>query len=98
MLECTHAFRRAQLRRPQFFGGRDYAFALRANSNSTPRSMVRTTLPFGSQPYLANHVPTRGTPSRAHCTSCSPRDVAIRAMRAATLLTSILVGVACGGG
>jgi parallel beta-helix repeat protein len=43
-------------------------------------------------------MPTAGNPSQAHCTPRSPRHVAIRAVRAATLLTSILVGAACGGG
>jgi parallel beta-helix repeat protein len=43
-------------------------------------------------------MPVRDTRSRAH--SSSPRlcQLAIRAVRAATVLTTILVGVACGGG
>jgi parallel beta-helix repeat protein len=62
--------------------------------------MARTTLPFGTRPFTANHVPIHapatGNACGAH--SRSLLDVAVRAVRAATLLTSILVGVACGGG
>src|SRR5512134_1612751 len=79
-------------------GARRHAFARLANTHRTPRSMVRTTLPFGTRPHEANHVPTAGISDQAHCASRLSRHVAIRAVRAATLLTSILVGAACGGG
>lgn len=58
--------------------------------------MVKTTLSFGTRTLLANHVPDTHGATEAHSTSAS--DVAIRAVRAATLLTMIVVGAACGGG
>lgn len=58
--------------------------------------MVRTTLSFGTRSSSANHVPGALGATEAHSTSAS--DVAIRAVRAATLLTMIIVGAACGGG
>lgn len=60
--------------------------------------MVMTTLPFGTRSFQANHVPTTTAEVEAHSTSRFPSHVAIRAVRAATLLTMVLVGAACGGG
>ncbi len=60
--------------------------------------MVRTTLSFGTRSLPANHVPVAAAATEAHSTSRFLSRIAIRAVRAATLLTMIVVGAACGGG
>jgi hypothetical protein len=59
--------------------------------------MVRTTLSFGTHSLQANHVPGARSATEAHFTSALSH-LAIRAVRAATLLSMIVVGAACGGG
>jgi len=60
--------------------------------------MVRTTLSFGTQASEANHIPGARAEAQAHSTLRPSSHVAVRAVRAATLLTMLVVGTACGGG
>ena len=60
--------------------------------------MVRTTLSFGTRSPEANHVPVTPSGSQALSIASSPSHVALRAVRAAGLITLVALAAACGGG
>ena len=60
--------------------------------------MVRTTLSFRTRLFKAKHVPGASLDAGAHSHSPTLSCAALRAARAATVVSAVLVTVACGGG